>query len=120
VFRLTPPSSPGGSWTEAVLYNFGGTAVSSSPLIVRDGIVYGTTATPASSGGEGGYVFELQPSAAPGGPWTEVVLHQFTGAEEPYGSLVMDRNGALYGTTHRGPYGGVPPGGRGSVYRIRP
>jgi uncharacterized repeat protein (TIGR03803 family) len=118
VFRLNPPSSPGGTWTETVLYSFGGNGeVSSSPLIVRNGKVYGTRAIAAGAGNKGGSVFELQPPTAPGSPWTAVVLHEFTGAEEPCGTLVMDKTGALYGTTNRGL--GLR-GVEGSVYRIRP
>jgi uncharacterized repeat protein (TIGR03803 family) len=123
VFELTPPSNPGGSWTETVLHSFGSPGdgkAPSSPLIVRNGKVYGATVTGVGANNQGGSVFELQPPAAPGDPWTEIVLHEFTGKEEPYGSLVMDRSGALYGTTNRGPYGAPLPGGRGSVYRIRP
>jgi hypothetical protein len=121
VFELHPPASPGGSWTETVLYNFGSSVgAPSSPLIVRNGKIYGTTAGTPGTDNQGGSVFELQPPVFPGGPWTQIVLHEFTGRQEPFGSLVMDSSGALYGTTNNEQYGEAPPGGDGSAYRIQP
>lgn len=51
VFKLAPPSSPGGTWTYSVLYNFtGGTdgAYPAAPLLLENGALYGLT----SQGGD--------------------------------------------------------------------
>jgi uncharacterized repeat protein (TIGR03803 family) len=47
IFSLAPPASPGGSWTETVLYRFTGGANGSSPngslAVDSHGVLYGTT-----------------------------------------------------------------------------
>ena len=46
VFSLAPPASPGGAWTETVLYSFAGAsdgALPTSLTIGSDGVLYGTT-----------------------------------------------------------------------------
>jgi uncharacterized repeat protein (TIGR03803 family) len=47
VFRLTPPSQPGGAWTESILHAFAGGADGSYPagalIFGADGKLYGTT-----------------------------------------------------------------------------
>ena len=114
VFSLTPPASPGGSWTKAVLYSFAGNDDGASndganPLgVVVDGssghpVLYGTT----QSGGTGasGTVFSLTPPGSPGAAWTETVSYSFTGGSDgraPNGVVVgSGANGVqvLYGTT---------------------
>lgn len=63
IFSLTPPASPGGSWTETVLYRFTGSADGSGPngslAVDSHGVLYGTT----SAGGyyNEGTVFSLRP-----------------------------------------------------------
>jgi len=62
VFSLTPPTSPGGSWTEVSLHNFTNGADGGSPsglTIDSAGVLYGTTKTGGSLGN--GTVFSLQP-----------------------------------------------------------
>ncbi len=48
VFSLAPPTAPGGSWTETVLYRFTGGGDGSLPesgvLLGKDGALYGTAA----------------------------------------------------------------------------
>jgi len=107
VFQLQPPAGSGGPWTETVLFSFsqGHGEGPNSPLIVRDGNIYGTTSLMYTgdpilgSFGAGGLLFELRKPAAPGGPWTEIGVHPFHNDDIPYGSLFIDNNGSLYGTT---------------------
>jgi len=111
VFQLTPPTSAGGSWTFTLLRDFGAQfgINLNSPLLLRDGNLYGTVTSAT-----GGQVFELQPPAITGGAWTLVHLHQFTGNQLPGGTLVMDKNGGIFGVT-AAPYNQTPGG---TVYRL--
>ena len=63
-----------------------------------------------------GTVFQLKPPAAPGGAWTETVLHNFGSFDgdgiEP-GRGVAFRKGSLYGTTQAG-----GTSGNGTVFRL--
>ena len=117
VFSLTPPASPGGSWTETVLYNFAGGSDGNSPwgpvVIGTGGVLYGTTPFGGGvCGGLGcGTVFSLTAPTSPGGSWTKAVLHRFTGGSDgaiPYAGLVIGSGGALYGTTYQGGTGPAP------------
>jgi uncharacterized repeat protein (TIGR03803 family) len=86
--------------TERVLHNFsGGTDGLGPSQLVRDelGNLYGTTVT----GGEHnfGSVFRLDPIG------TKTLLYSFTGDKDgayPYGGLVLDAHGNLYGSTSSG------------------
>jgi uncharacterized repeat protein (TIGR03803 family) len=59
------------------------------------------------------------PPATPGGPWTETILHTFTGLDGdgalPTAALAMSSSGVLYGTTSSG-----GANGKGTVFAIRP
>jgi len=107
VFQLTPPSSTGGNWTYTVLIDFQGAHLN-SPLLLHNGKLYGTLATPV-----GGWVFELEPPPTPGGSWTTIYLHHFTNSQTPGGTLVLDKDGILYGAT-----GGRGPSASGTIYRV--
>jgi uncharacterized repeat protein (TIGR03803 family) len=109
-FSVTPPASPGGAWTEAVIHSFGygtdGYHPGSNLAIGSGGVLYGTT----SKGGTGfdplcGTVFSLTPPATPGGAWTEAVLYTFPGTSsegcDPQ-NLVIGKSGELYGTSYSG------------------
>jgi uncharacterized repeat protein (TIGR03803 family) len=76
------------------------------------GNLYGTT----SGGGSHnqGTVYELRKS---GGAWTERIIHNFEKAEggEPFGGVVFDRAGNLFGTTTVGSLLGF-----GTVYELSP
>jgi uncharacterized repeat protein (TIGR03803 family) len=105
-------------WTEKVLHTFNGTdgaGPRASLILDAAGNLYGTTV----GGGTYGYgtVFELTPIA--GGGWTERVLHNFnndgTDGANPYGGLIFDAAGNLYGTTA---WGGTY--GTGTVFEITP
>jgi uncharacterized repeat protein (TIGR03803 family) len=43
VFKLKPPSAPGGTWTEVTLYQFGNDVSPRCKLLLRDGTFFGTT-----------------------------------------------------------------------------
>jgi len=133
VFALKPPTQPGGSWTETVLYRFLGLAGDGAePLaglvIGRGGERYGTTA----GGGQHvpyppytlGTVFELRPSAG-GRIWKETILHAFTGqttgdGADPFANLTMGADGALYGTTYYGGTGSFCLSGCGIAFQLTP
>jgi uncharacterized repeat protein (TIGR03803 family) len=102
VFELSP--SPGGDWTEKVLYSFDFATSGATPyaglIFDAGGNLYGT----AAGGGvhNNGTVFELSPTGI--GHWTEKVLLSFdvTDGQNPQSSLIMDAVGNLYGTTIQG------------------
>lgn len=110
VFELTPPVSPGGDWTETLIFTFPPSPAPNAPqsgvILGGDGTLYGLTPIGGIAGCQDdfgcGAVFALRPPALPGGTWTETLLHRFTGGAdgaEPYGNLVMGKDGALFGTT---------------------
>src|SRR5579863_3712465 len=123
-------------WEEKVLYSFqGGTTDGALPAggVVFDkaGNLYGATTQgfgfcpPAQCGS----VFQLAPPAKQGDPWTETVLHVFTGnvngdGDTPAGGLVIDSLGNLYGTTAYGGTGDCvllgTKVGCGTVYEMTP
>ena len=123
-------------WEEKVLYSFqGGTTDGAIPAggVVFDkaGNLYGATTQgfgfcpPAQCGS----VFQLAPPAKQGDPWTETVLHVFTGnvngdGDTPAGGLVIDSLGNLYGTTAYGGTGDCvllgTKVGCGTVYEMTP
>ena len=129
VFELTPPGNGNKKWTETVLYEFTGKGDGNTPAagLVFDsaGNLYGTTTyggdltacpVPSNQIDPGcGVVYKLTPTT--GGAWQESVLYSFTnapdGAFPQYGSLVMDTQGNLYGTTQAG---GAKNGG--AVFKV--
>ena len=136
VFQLTPPATPGGAWTESVIYNFtgingDGAVPSASVVSDKNGVLYGTTQSGGSATSDSqcpssfyviagcGIVFELTPPTTPAGSWTEKVLHIFSGQNGdgaiPVAGLALSSTGALYGTT---PAGGTA--GKGTVFAIKP
>jgi uncharacterized repeat protein (TIGR03803 family) len=114
VFELT---SDNGQWTEKILHNFGkgkdGRHPQAGLTFDTVGNLYGTT----GRGGAYSYgtVFEL---VLANGGWTEKVLHSFGNfnyGRRPWGGLIFDANGNLYGTTQ---YGGVND--FGTVFQLIP
>jgi len=112
VFKLRPPATGGGAWTERVLYSFRGVPDGFGPyagvIFNANGHLFGTT-TWGGSGGCSyggsvvgcGTVFELTPPKDRKGPWTETILWNFAdgeGGQLPSAALTL-KSGALYGTT---------------------
>lgn len=121
VFKITPDRH------ETVLYSFAGGTDGTGPrsrlLLDGQGNLYGSTTGGGGSGCSGngcGTVFELSPSGK------ETVLYRFTGGAdgaEPFGDLLMDTEGSLYGTTVGGGvsttcYDVLP--GCGVVFKVTP
>jgi uncharacterized repeat protein (TIGR03803 family) len=115
VFKLTPRAH--GTWAETVLHAFTDGrdgAFSGDPLVFDlSGNLYGM----AGNGGDltapcifgiekslgCGVVFKLTPRAH--GPWTETVLHTFSGGTDgglPESNLILDSSGNLFGVTEGG------------------
>jgi uncharacterized repeat protein (TIGR03803 family) len=117
VFRLSPGAN--GSWTEKILFSFGGengSAPTGPLLLARQGqTILGTT----SSGGAFAYgaVFLLQETGQD--KWAETVIHSFnndgTDGYSVSGGLLLTGTGHLYGTTLNG---GLNSGG--IVYELLP
>jgi uncharacterized repeat protein (TIGR03803 family) len=107
--------------TESVAYNFTGGNDGGTPAaqLVFDGAgnIYGTTVVGGLFGC--GTVFKLGFS---GNQWNETVLYDFdcngTG-KNPYGGVILDTSGNLYGVTVAGGSGGICSGdGCGVVYEL--
>jgi uncharacterized repeat protein (TIGR03803 family) len=122
VFKMTPNAND--SWTEHILYRFkGGTHGSGPTQVVFDpaGNLYGTTLEGGNSGCGGfgcGTVFELSPESE--GGWKAQLIHEFKGADgaQPFGGLVLDGAGNLYGTTFEGG-AGCGSTGCGTVFELK-
>lgn len=110
-------SYSGGVWNYSLIYAFPDSYSGPYGGVILDsaGNLYGTT---FSDGNGYGSVFELTPSS---GGWVFTDLYDFTGGSDgdhPYGSLVLDSSGNLYGTTSC--TFGCPYGIDGTVFRVTP
>jgi uncharacterized repeat protein (TIGR03803 family) len=103
VFKLRPSPTACKSalcpWTETVLYRFTGHPDGGGPSgevsFDQAGNIYGTT----GNGGfyDQGTVYELTSS---GSGWTDSILHSFfSGGATPWGGVILDKAGNLYGVT---------------------
>jgi hypothetical protein len=109
LYELQPPASPGGAWTESVVYSFTFTV----PGFPTSGLV---------DGPEGSfYVFDswdtllqLLPPVVPALPWTAAQLWSPPGTLAPTGPIAGP-DGSLYGA---GQFGGQA--GYGNVFQARP
>jgi hypothetical protein len=120
VYSLTPPVSPGGDWTYAILYFPPSTPHGSGPsqlTLGPDGVLYSAVRQGGAS--MQGTVFSLTPPASPGSAWTETTLYIFTGGSDPFpnGGLLIGPGGLLFGTTA----GAYPtPPNVGTVFVLEP
>jgi len=103
IFHLTPPSAPGGDWTESVAYRFRNLDQNptSGVAIDKTGALYGVT-----------YVETYKFSGG-----SRTVISSFSdippGAYAPTGGVVLDGAGNVYGTTGAGGQYGY-----GTVYKL--
>ena len=117
VFMLSPIESD--KWKETVIYRFQGGDDGSGPfarvIFDSDGNLYGTTLNGGNSKCVCGTVFKLTHDSS--GAWKKTILHLFAlgdnEGQNPYGTLIFDKRGNLYGTT----YGG---GNYGTVFQLAP
>jgi len=106
VFELRPPIAGETAWAKKTIFTFNG-ANGSKPtgglVLDKDGNLYGVT---GSNDLDPGRVFELiRPRLTAGETkWTEKTLFSFNVAngKTPFGDLVIDQAGHLYGTTYAG------------------
>jgi uncharacterized repeat protein (TIGR03803 family) len=127
VFRLTPPTGSGTSWTFALLYTFGSTVTSSNGynpfglVVAKGGVLYGTTAVGGSA--SSGTVYSLTPNNT-GSPWSETIIHNFTGSPDgnyPLSGVILGPSGVLYGATAGGGLSDTSCGaypGCGTVFQL--
>ena len=114
IFELSPTKR---GWTEHVIHQFTGGkdgGIGSLGRLTFDGVgnIYGI----AELGGASGFgtVYQLAPK--PSGDWRFTTLYAFKGMPDaafPYGGVILDEAGNLYGTTY---YGGTA--GMGTVYQL--
>jgi uncharacterized repeat protein (TIGR03803 family) len=116
IFEL---SQSNGHWAERIIHDFTGGAdgsIGSLGALLQDsaGNFYGVTELGGANGF--GTVYKLAPAS--GGAWTLSTLYAFQGQPDgafPYGGLVADPHGNLYGTTY---FGGAF--GAGAAFRVGP
>jgi uncharacterized repeat protein (TIGR03803 family) len=121
IFELTPS---GGGWSYAQIYSSGNgphDIYPNSLIIDGEGNLFGTADGGAFGNCDRGFgcgaVFKLSHRQK---GWQMTVLHNFPGGAAgsyPYGTLVMDQAGNLYGTTYYGGKRGCG-GGCGVVFEV--
>jgi uncharacterized repeat protein (TIGR03803 family) len=123
VFKLAPPAPGNTAWTATILYSFkGGTDgynLIAGLSVDSKGALSGTTpAHPIT--GQCGTVFNLTPPAGKT-EWTKTVLYNFDNGVngcDPEAGVILDSNGALYGTTSEGIL--KVGGGTGTLFKLTP
>jgi uncharacterized repeat protein (TIGR03803 family) len=101
-----------GGWTESVLAGVEGNPLGTL-VLDQAGNLYGITFSGGSIGR--GTVFQLMPTQA---GWMVNVLHTFTGDADganPFGGLVLDAAGNIFGSTTKG-----GRGGGGTIFELTP
>jgi uncharacterized repeat protein (TIGR03803 family) len=115
VYQISPVR--GGGWTQTVIHTFTGGADGAvgslgALLIDQAGSLYGVSELGGIHGA--GTAFRVSP--VQGGGWKFTTLYAFKGQPDaafPYGGLIADANGNLYGTTYFGGKSGV-----GTVFEL--
>jgi uncharacterized repeat protein (TIGR03803 family) len=122
-FTMFTLANSASAQTESILYTFTAGSDGSGPTgnLVFDaaGNLYGTTDAGGVNDGNGGkgVVFKLSPAV--GGGWTETPLYAFQGGnsdgEVPFGGVVFDAAGNMYGVTNAGGIRNL-----GTIYELSP
>jgi uncharacterized repeat protein (TIGR03803 family) len=123
VFQLTPPAKGKSVWGFSEIHTGFGTqpGLSASLAIDSAGALYGTDSASGPNGN--GSVFKLTPPASGKGVWPITTLHSFTGQAGGYGPVspvILDGNGALYGTAAFGGQKEGLVGYFGTVFKLTP
>ena len=134
VFKLIPPTGGQAAWTEQTLWSFTGGADGGYPIngVIMDktGALYGMTngggnpgCVPFQAFDSGcGVVFKLTPPCEGPSPWALTTLWAFGGppsdGANPWGGLIADGTGTLYGTTAAGGSASCGGGGCGAVFQL--
>jgi uncharacterized repeat protein (TIGR03803 family) len=118
-FKLAREGKPR-TWQYHELHSFGavaGDGFSPQAGLISDigGALYGTTTSGGAS--NHGTIVKLTPPVRAKDPWSEAVLHSFSGADgdQPAASLIFDEDGNLYGTASSG-----GKFNRGTAFMLRP
>ncbi len=105
-----------GGWSFRVIHTFtggdDGATGSAGRMILRHGRLFGAATTGGTYGS--GVIFELTPTEV--GEWDFRAVYSFRGQPDgsfPYGAILFDGSGNVYGTTY---YGGT--NGIGAVYKL--
>ena len=139
VFKLTPPAPGTTRWKQTVIHTFmhdfgyklgDGANPQGGVIMDATGALYGTTDLGGRTDDPIGFgaVYKLAPPAPGITSWKETVLYRFAGGADgrnPFGALVSDGQGALYGTTLYGGSGTCRNPmlsilGCGTVFRLTP
>jgi uncharacterized repeat protein (TIGR03803 family) len=123
IFKLTPPAGGQGTWTYQLLHTMGFDPIQgysedgfapTAPLTTFQNVMYGVNSVGGDTQGGLGNIFSITTSG------TYTILHVFgpmTGGaangKNPMGGLLIDTDGAMYGTTSGG-----GQNGSGTVYKI--
>jgi hypothetical protein len=132
VYAILPPSSPGGSWTESMLYQFMGGLDGANPesgVVIGSApgtpfVLYGSTQHDGAFGS--GTIFQLTPPEAAGGAWTLTTLYSFTGTTDGADpeALLIGPGGTLYGSALTGGVSGCSepflPTACGTLFSLAP
>ncbi len=127
IYRLSPPTTSGGTWVHTVLFSFNGVSGPNQGLLstalVRDaaGNLYGSRSD-AEDPRFLGDVFKLSPPAAGPDEWTFTRLHAFSlqdGCTYPGQVAFLDGSVALYGgTAYSFPPGAFTSELGGCIYKL--
>jgi len=122
VFEILKPKVAGKPWVGKVLHSFGQTDGDGfqpgSNIVFRNGVIFGTT---ANAGTHWGTIFRLVNNS---GTWTYSILFDFNGnnGSAPWGGVIIDKAGNLYGTANGGGINGkrCDPQGCGVIFELSP
>ena len=120
VYELSPSN---GGWTQTILHTFqqdhDGEGAYAGVIFDAAGNLYGTTAGGGPQGSYGaGTVYQLTPS---GDGWAETILYSFMGDKDggyPYGGLILDAAGNLYGVNSSGVVYELSPSNGGWTFKL--